>query len=177
MNTTVPESTLCLMENPVTSHLTVDSFEKLQVFNQDSGDLVVSTVQPELAVEQISNHSSLSSSPKSVLPDKVPVDEVSSWSFNPEVHLTVQQTNMEDDSLHEFLPPNFNLTMPPNAHHLMEDSAAHSSNNSDYEGQHVSKHLSFSLYTHIHTRLCFDFSVSVSFFVPTSGLMVAPHIG
>ena len=90
------------MENPVTSHLTVDSFEKLQVFNQDSGDLVGSTVQPELAVEQISNHSSLSSSPKSVLPDKVPVDEVSSWSFNLEVHLTVQQTNMEDDSLHDF---------------------------------------------------------------------------
>ena len=72
--------------------------------------------------------------------------------------------------------------MPPNAQHLMEDSAAHSSNNGDYEGQHVSKHLSLSLshthtHTHIHTRLCFDFSVSVSFFVPTSGLMVAPHIG
>ena len=72
----------CLIEDSVTSHLTVD-FEKLQVFNQGSGDLIASAVQPESAVEQISNNSSLSSSPKSVLPEKVPVDQVSSWCFSP----------------------------------------------------------------------------------------------
>eukprot|EP00261_Vitis_vinifera_P020187 XP_010650934.2 PREDICTED: uncharacterized protein LOC104879531 [Vitis vinifera] len=79
------------------------ALEPERVFNQGSGDLIASAVQPESAVEQISNNSSLSSSPKSVLPEKVPVDQVSSWSFNPE--------------------------------HLMEDSVAHSPNNSDYEGQ------------------------------------------
>ena len=141
----------CLIEDSVTSHLTVD-FEKLQVFNQGSGDLIASAVQPESAVEQISNNSSLSSSPKSVLPEKVPVDQVSSWSFNPEVHVTVQQTDMEDNSLHELLPQNFSLTMPPNAQHLMEDSVAHSPNNSDYEGQQVSKYLSVSL-SHTHTHI------------------------
>ena len=164
----------CLIEDSVTSHLTVD-FEKLQVFNQGSGDLIASAVQPESAVEQISNNSSLSSSPKSVLPEKVPVDQVSSWSFNPEVHVTVQQTDMEDNSLHELLPQNFSLTMPPNAQHLMEDSVAHSSNNSDYEGQQVSKYLSVSLsHTHTHTSLfrffgfCFIWSTNIRTYGCTS---------
>ena len=126
--------------------------ESERMFTQGSGNFVASAVQPKLAIDQNSNNSSLSSSPKSVLPEKVPVDQVSSWSFNPEVHVTVQQTDMEDTSLHELLPQNFSLTMPPNAQHLMEDSVAHSPNNSDYEGQQVSKYLSVSL-SHTHTHI------------------------
>ncbi|KAJ9697266.1 hypothetical protein PVL29_009175 [Vitis rotundifolia] len=54
------------------------------MFTQGSGDIIASTVQPKSAVDQISKNSSLSSSPKSVLPKKVLVDQVSSWGFNPE---------------------------------------------------------------------------------------------
>lgn len=137
------------------SHVTVN-FEKLQVFSQDSSVLIASTVQPEPVIEQISSHSSLSSSPKSVLPEKVPVEQVSSWSFNPEVHVAVQQNNMEDNSLHEFLPQNFDLTSPPNAQHLMEDSVAQSSNVTANELLQVSKTLSLSF---LHTHFCFDLLV------------------
>ena len=52
---------------------------------RDPGDIIASVVQPKSAIDQISKNSSLSSSPKSVLLEKVPVDQVSSWSFNPEV--------------------------------------------------------------------------------------------
>ena len=68
------------------------------MFNQGFGNLIASAVQPKSAIEQISNNSSLSSSPKSVLLEKVPVDQFSSWSFNPRVHTSVQHTDMEDNS-------------------------------------------------------------------------------
>ncbi|KAJ9678091.1 hypothetical protein PVL29_022854 [Vitis rotundifolia] len=50
------------------------------MFTQGSGDLIASAVQSKSAVDQMFNNSSLSSSPKSVLPEKVPVDQVSTWN-------------------------------------------------------------------------------------------------
>lgn len=94
------------------------------------------SILPELVVEQVPNVSSSSSSPKSDIHKILSVEQVSSSSFDPEMHLKVQKSDEEIvgiNLLDKPLPENFNPPAPQNAQHLSLDSTSYPSYDKDLE--------------------------------------------
>ncbi|XP_058008109.1 uncharacterized protein LOC131182813 [Hevea brasiliensis] len=86
-----------------------------------------------MTVEQISNVSSSSSSPKSVLPERILLDQSPS-NLNQQMHIAVSESDMEErivrnKLLDEQVLENLALTAPQNVHHVTH----HPSIDSKYE--------------------------------------------
>ncbi|XP_058008110.1 uncharacterized protein LOC110640235 [Hevea brasiliensis] len=101
--------------------------------DRSSNDPSTSGKQPEMTVEQISNVSSSSSSPKSVLPERILLDQSPS-NLNQQMHIAVSESDMEErivrnKLLDEQVLENLALTAPQNVHHVTH----HPSIDSKYE--------------------------------------------
>lgn len=98
--------------------------------HQSSDDPTTSSIQPELVVEQVPDNASSSSSPKSVLPDRIPTDQRSPSDFNQQMHTDVSESDMEENIvrnnlLDEQLPESVAPNAPQNAWHVQESLTDH----------------------------------------------------
>ncbi|KAB1210642.1 hypothetical protein CJ030_MR6G009082 [Morella rubra] len=103
--------------------------------NQKSDDPSASVEQQELVSEEVPINSS-SSSPKSILAEKISIDQAPSSQSNKKLDIQILQSHREGIkriiSLDEQPPLNLTLTAPQDAQHMVEDSASGVNQKSDY---------------------------------------------
>ncbi|KAJ9146769.1 hypothetical protein P3X46_028998 [Hevea brasiliensis] len=98
--------------------------------NQSSNDPSTSGIQPEMTVQQASTVSTSSSSPKSVLPDRTPLDQTPS-DLNQHMHADVSESGMEERRvrqklLYEQVTEILALTAAQNADHVTDHPSTES---------------------------------------------------
>jgi hypothetical protein len=109
--------------------------------NQNSDDHIASASLQELVIEEVPINSSSSLSPKSELPENIPIDQA--FSSNSIQNL---ENTAKTDTLDEQLLLNFTLAAPQNAQHIVEDTHAHPTNDHGFENLLVSIPVAMKIY-------------------------------
>jgi len=127
--------------------------------NQNYDDPIESALSQELVIEDVPINSSSSSSPKSVLPEEIEIDQASSSNSSQ----NLEKNNAKTDTLDEQLQ-NLTLTAPQNAQQIVEDTHARPTKDHGFESLLVSIPIAMNKYFvhYIRTRKNTSISLSLS---------------
>jgi hypothetical protein len=127
--------------------------------NQNYDDPIESALSQELVIEDVPINSSSSSSPKSVLPEEIEIDQASLSNSSQ----NLEKNNAKTDTLDEQLL-NLTLTAPQNAQQIVEDRHARPTKDDGFENLLVSIPIAINKYFvhYIRTRKNTSLSLSLS---------------